>query len=72
MYRFEHKIKMSNKQTSVVKIFWDNDNIKKLLGLDGVGILYVIYSIQIYTIFFVRILTEVWFTISPHISMKIF
>ena len=53
---------MFNKQTSVVKIFWDNENIKKLLY--GGGILYVIYSIQIYTIFLVRILTKVWFTIS--------
>ena len=46
MYRLEHKIKMSNKQTSVLKIFWDNENIKKLLY--GGGILYEIYSIQIY------------------------
>ena len=43
MYRIEHKIKMFNKQTSVVKIFWDNENINKLLY--GGGILYVIYSI---------------------------
>ena len=28
---------------------------------------YAIYSIQIYTVFLVRILTEVWFTISPPI-----
>ena len=70
MYRLEHKIKMFNKQTSVVKIFWDNENINKLLY--GGGILYVIYSIQIYTIFLVRILTEVWFTISAHISMRKF
>ena len=55
---------MFNKQTSVVKIFWDNENIKKLLY--GGGILYAIYRIQIYPIFLVRILTEVWFTISPH------
>ena len=38
---------MFNKQTSVVKIFWDNENINKLLY--GGGILYVIYSRQIYT-----------------------
>ena len=37
---------MFNRQTSVVKIFWVNENIKKLLN--GGGILYVIYSIQIY------------------------
>ena len=61
---------MSNKQTSVLKIFWDNENIKKLLY--GGGILCVIYSIQIYTIFLAWILTEVWFTISPHISMRKF
>ena len=54
---------MCTKQTSVVKVFWYNENINKLLY--GGGILYVIYSIQIYTIFLVRILTEVWFTISP-------
>ena len=54
---------MFNKQTSVVKVFWDNENINKLLS--GGGILYINYSIQIYTIFLVRILTEVWFTISP-------
>ena len=42
---------MFNKQTSVVKIFLDNENINKLLY--GGGILYVIYSIQIYTIFLV-------------------
>ena len=70
MCRLEHKIKMSNKQTSVVKIFWDNENIKKLLY--GGGILYVTYCIQSYPIFLVRILTEVWFTISPHISMRKF
>ena len=40
---------MFNKQISVVRIFWDNENIKKLLY--GGGILYVIYSIQIYPIF---------------------
>ena len=44
--------------------------LKKLLY--GGGILYVIYIIQIYPIFFVRILTEVWSTISPHISMRKF
>ena len=54
---------MFNKQTSVVKIFWDNENINKLFY--GGGILYVIYSIEIYTIFLVRILMEVWLTISP-------
>ena len=54
---------MFNKQRSVVKIFWDNENINKLLY--GGGILCVIYSIQVYPIFLVRILTKVWFTISP-------
>ena len=33
---------MFSKQTSVVKIFWDNENIKKLLY--GGGILYVQYT----------------------------
>ena len=47
---------MFKKQTSVVKIFRDNENINKLLY--GGGILYVIYSIQIYPIFLVRILTK--------------
>ena len=61
---------MFNKQTSVVEIFWGNENINKLLY--GGGILYVVYSIQIYTIFLVRILMEVWFTISPHLSMRKF
>ena len=60
---------MFNKQTSVVKILWDNENINKLLY--GGGILYVIYSIQIYTIFLLRILTEVWITISPPYSIII-
>ena len=61
---------MFNKQTSVAKIFWDNENINKLLY--GGGILYVIYIIQIYTIFLVRILTEILFTISPpYINEKI-
>ena len=31
IYRLEHKIKMFNKQTSVAKIFWDNENINELL-----------------------------------------
>ena len=60
---------MFNEKTSVVKIFWENENNKLLYG--G-RILYVIYSIQIYTIFLVGILTEVWFTISSHISMRKF
>ena len=34
---------MFNKQTSVVKVFWDNENLKNLL-YEG-GILYVIYGI---------------------------
>ena len=40
---------MFNKQTIVVKIFWDSENINKLLY--GGGILYVIYSIQIFYYF---------------------
>ena len=68
IYRLEHKIKIFHKQTSDVKIVWDNENIRKLLCVGRS--LYVIYSIQIYRIFLVRILTKVWFTISLHISMR--